>query len=119
MERIWTFILIIWSLLTIFFVVLSPWFFIILHIRITVISGKRARKLYKEKREDAAAVKIQRNLRRQLATRSYNGIRFSAVTLQSGLRAMAARSEFRSREQNKAATALQVNKWLSFPPLQR
>uniref|UniRef100_A0A2C9WMD3 Myosin motor domain-containing protein n=2 Tax=Manihot esculenta TaxID=3983 RepID=A0A2C9WMD3_MANES len=70
--------------------------------------GKRARKLYKEKREDAAAVKIQRNLRRQLATRSYNGIRFSAVTLQSGLRAMAARSEFRSREQNKAATALQA-----------
>ncbi|KAJ9188015.1 hypothetical protein P3X46_003416 [Hevea brasiliensis] len=70
--------------------------------------GKQTRQLYKEMTQEAAAVKIQRNLCRQLARRSYNEIKSSAVVLQTGLHSMAARSEFRFKEQNKAATAVQA-----------
>ena len=55
-----------------------------------------------------AAVKIQKNLRRQLARRAYTDIRISALVVQTGFRAMAARKDFRFREQTKAATVIQV-----------
>lgn len=59
-------------------------------------------------RKEAAAVKIQKNLRRQLARRTYVDMRSSALVLQTGLRAMAARKEFRFRECTNAATIVQV-----------
>lgn len=61
---------------------------------------------------EAAAVKIQKNLRRQLARRTYTRVKSSALVLQTGIRAMAARNEFRFREQTNAATVIQVITWL-------
>jgi myosin-5 len=73
-----------------------------------LLPGELARKLYELLKRDAAAVKIQRDLRRFLARKSYIGTKFSMLILQTGLRAMVARNEFRYRERKKAATIIQV-----------
>jgi myosin-5 len=56
----------------------------------------------------AAAVKIQRDLRRHLTRNAYIRIKLSTVVLQTGLRAMIAHNEFRYRERTKAAIVIQV-----------
>jgi len=75
---------------------------------ILFIAGKLACKLYENMRREAAAIKIQKNLRRYIARMSYKTLRQSAVILQTGFRAMSARNEFRFRKQTKAAIAIQV-----------
>ncbi|GAV61578.1 Myosin_head domain-containing protein/IQ domain-containing protein/Myosin_N domain-containing protein [Cephalotus follicularis] len=74
----------------------------------SVWRGKLARKLYKDMKREACAVKIQKHLRRQLARSSYTNAKASAVILQTGMRTMAARHEFRHREQTKAAVTIQA-----------
>lgn len=67
-----------------------------------------ARKLYEQLRREAAALKIQKNFRAYVAQRSYLTVRSSAMILQTGLRAMVARNEFRLRKRTKAAIIAQV-----------
>ena len=57
-------------------------------------------------RREAAAVKIQKNVRRHKARESYLLLQAAAVTLQTGLRAMSARKEFRF--ETKLAVYIQV-----------
>lgn len=59
-------------------------------------------------RREAAAVKIQKNIRRHEARKTFNKLRVSVLVLQTGLRAMAAHREFRFRKQTKAAIVIQV-----------
>lgn len=70
--------------------------------------GILARKLYEQLRQEAAALMIQKNFRRYIVLKSYSTVRSSAITLQTGLRAMTARNEFRFRKQTKAAIIVQV-----------
>lgn len=80
--------------------VLFPFFFCNL--------GTLARKLYECMRREASAVKIQKNVRRHKARVSYLQLQEAAITLQTGLRAMSARKEFRFRKETKAAVHIQV-----------
>lgn len=59
-------------------------------------------------REEAAAVCIQKNVRRWQAQKSYQKSRKSAIIIQSGARGMAARKEYRLRRQTKAGITIQV-----------
>lgn len=72
------------------------------------ILGNIARKISKDMKREEAAIKIQKNLRRQIAKKDYGKTKSSAVTLQSGVRTMVARHEFRYKLTNRAATVIQV-----------
>ncbi|XP_062087752.1 myosin-17-like [Humulus lupulus] len=71
--------------------------------------GKIACKLYQHLRQEAAALKIQKNFKQYRVTKSYLIHRSSAITLQAGLRAMTARNEFRFQKQTKAAVSIQAH----------
>ncbi|KAL5572417.1 hypothetical protein UlMin_022014 [Ulmus minor] len=73
------------------------------------LRGIYARKLYEELRQEAAAIKIQKNFRRYIGRTSYLSLLSSAITLQTGLRAMTARNEYRFRKQTKAAVLIQAH----------
>ena len=70
--------------------------------------GRLACKLYENMKREAAALKIQTNLRRHLARTTYTRLKFSVLVLQTGLRAMAACKVFRRRNQTKASIIIQV-----------
>lgn len=70
--------------------------------------GRLACKLYECMRREAAAVKIQKSLRCHFARKAYSELQSSAIALQTGMRAMSARNEFRFRKQTKAAIHIQV-----------
>ncbi|KAK6259985.1 hypothetical protein SCA6_014459 [Theobroma cacao] len=78
-----------------------------MHIQ-TAWRGKLARELYKDMKNEAAAVQIQKTFRRQVARRNYIDAKSSAIVLQTGLRAMVARNELRYKAQNKAAVIIQA-----------
>lgn len=59
-------------------------------------------------RREASSLRIQRELRMHFARKAYKEICFSAVSIQTGLRGMAARNELRFRRQTKAAIIIQV-----------
>jgi myosin V len=59
-------------------------------------------------RQQEAALRIQKKTRWFFAWKTYCQLRSSAITLQTGLRAMAARNEFNFRKQNKASIHIQV-----------
>lgn len=65
-------------------------------------------KLFDQLKKEAAAKKIQKHMRRYHARKRYRGLHVSVLVLQTGLRAMAARKEFRFRKQTKAAILIQV-----------
>lgn len=67
-----------------------------------------ARKRYEQLRREAAALNIEKNYKGYIARKSYLKARSSALILQTGLRAMKARDEFRFRKQTKAAIHIQV-----------
>jgi myosin-5 len=67
-----------------------------------------ARKLYEQLRREAAALKIEKNFKGYIDRKSYSKARSSAIILQTGLRSMKARDEFRFRKQTKAAIKIQV-----------
>jgi myosin-5 len=72
------------------------------------VRARLACKLHECLRREAAAIKIQKNIRCYFAWRTYSQLRLSAITLQTGLRTMAALKEFMFRKQNKATTHIQV-----------
>lgn len=71
-------------------------------------TAQLARKLYESMRREAASVCVQKNVRAHTARRNYTNLQASAMAIQTGLRAMAARNEFRYRRRTKAATLIQV-----------
>ncbi|XP_019463633.1 PREDICTED: myosin-17-like [Lupinus angustifolius] len=72
------------------------------------LRGLLSRKLYEQLRREAAAVKIAKNFKGYIVRKSYTTERLSAIILQTGLRAMKARDEFRFRKQTKAAIHIQA-----------
>lgn len=70
-------------------------------------------KLYDDMTRTAAAVKIQKNLRRHLARKAYNRLKSAVLILQTGLRTMEACNEFKYRKKIKAATLIQVYSYLA------
>lgn len=73
-----------------------------------VIVGELARRVYESLRREAASLRIQTNVRMHLSRKAYKELWSSAVSIQTGLRGMAARDELRFRRQNKAAIIIQV-----------
>lgn len=59
-------------------------------------------------RREAAALKIQRDLRRFLARKAYRELYSAAISVQAGMRGMVARNELCFRRQTKAAIIIQV-----------
>uniref|UniRef100_M8AY12 Uncharacterized protein n=1 Tax=Aegilops tauschii TaxID=37682 RepID=M8AY12_AEGTA len=72
------------------------------------VRARLACKLHGFLRQQAAVLKIQKNIRRYFARRTYSQLCLSAITLQTGLRTMAARNEFNSRNQDKASIHIQA-----------
>jgi len=70
--------------------------------------GRLSCKQYDNMRREAAAIKVQKNQRRHQARRSYKLQYASVLVVQTALRAMAARNEFRFKKQSKAAVTIQV-----------
>ena len=70
--------------------------------------GRLACKLYDHMRREAATIKVQKNQRRHQARRSYKLLNASVLVVQTALRAMAARNEFRFKKQSTAAVKIQV-----------
>lgn len=70
--------------------------------------GRLACKLYEHLRREAAARKIQKNVRRYEARKAYKELHVSALTLQTAIRAVAARKKFRFKKQTKASIIIQV-----------
>jgi len=59
-------------------------------------------------RRESAAIKIHKESRRYLAKKAYTHLRISVLAIQTGLRAMASRNEFRFRKQTRGAIMIQV-----------
>jgi len=72
------------------------------------ITARLACKQHEFLRQQAAALRIQKTTRWYFAWKTYCQLRLSAVTLQAGVRAMAARNEFNFRKRNKASVRIQV-----------
>lgn len=73
------------------------------------IVGRLSCKLFENLRREAAAVKIQKNGRRYYSRKTYKKLHVAALAVQTGLRSMSARKQFRFRKQTKAATVVQVH----------
>ena len=81
----------------------------VVHIlRFFLITARLACKQHEFLRQEAAALRIQKTTRWYFAWKTYCQLRLSAVTLQAGVRAMAARNEFNFRKRNKASVGIQV-----------
>ena len=63
---------------------------------------------YEQLRREASALRIQTKFRQHVARKAYLAVRLSAITLQTGLRTMTARNEFRLKKRTKAAIHIQV-----------
>lgn len=71
-------------------------------------AAQLARKLYECMRKEAASIRIQKHVRAHTDRKSYTKLVASAIVIQTGLRAMAARNEYRYRRRTKATTSIQV-----------
>lgn len=71
-------------------------------------TGKLARKLYEQIRQEAASIRIQKRLRAHKARISYTKLQAAAVAIQTGLRTMAAQNDHQNRRRTKAAKIIQV-----------
>jgi len=78
-----------------------------------LISAKLARELYDDMRREAASIRIQKHVRAHRARVDYASLQASAIVIQSGLRALAARNEYRYRRRTKASTKIQVKTTLT------
>lgn len=63
-------------------------------------------------RREAASIRIQKHVRAHRARMHYTSLQASAIVIQSGLRALAARNEYRYRRRTKASIRIQVKKYL-------
>lgn len=70
--------------------------------------GRLACKLFDHLRKEAAAVKIQKNIRRYESRKAYKELNVSVLILQTAIRAAAARKKFRFKKQTKASVIIQV-----------
>ncbi|KAM7494439.1 hypothetical protein LguiB_029048 [Lonicera macranthoides] len=70
--------------------------------------GSLASKHFAGMKREAAAIKIEKNVRRYQFWKAYRKLWASMIVLQTGLRAMDARKKFRFRKQTKAATIIQA-----------
>lgn len=73
-----------------------------------VKTGQLARNLFECKRREAASLMIQKYARMFIARRDYRILWASAVSIQTPMRRMAARNEFKYRKETKAAILIQV-----------
>ena len=71
-------------------------------------AGQFARHVYENMRREAASLRIQRDLRMYLARKAFKDLCYSAISIQTGMRGMAARDELRFRRQTRAAVMIQV-----------
>lgn len=71
-------------------------------------SGELARQVYESMRREASCLQIQKDLRMHLARKAYKELCCSAVSIQTGMRGMAARNQLRFRRQTRAAIIIQV-----------
>lgn len=72
------------------------------------VAGELTRQVYDGMRREASCLKIQRDLRMHLARKAYKELCSSVVSIQTGLRGMAARDLLRFRRQTRAAIVIQV-----------
>ena len=78
-----------------------------------VIEGQNARQIYEKMRRQAAALRIQAYYRMHHARKAYIAVSFASISLQAGIRGMAARKELLFRRQTRTAIVIQVNEPLS------
>lgn len=78
-------------------------------LKILILKGENARKIYKDLRREAASLKLQTYYRMYYAQKNYNQLVSSAIAVQSGLRGMVARKELLFRRQRKASIIIQVS----------
>ena len=72
--------------------------------------GELTRHVYESMRREVASLRIQKYLRMHLASKAFRGeICSSALCIQTGMRAMAARNELRRRWETRAAIVIQVS----------
>lgn len=71
-------------------------------------AARLAKKLFEHMRRDAASIRIQKHMRTHSARKAYLEVYESAIVIQTGLRAMAARNEHRFRRETKASIIIQV-----------
>lgn len=79
-------------------------------------SGQLAQQVYENMRREAASLRIQRCMRMYIARNAYTELCCSAISIQSGMRGMAARDDLRFRRQTKAAIVIQVRLLLGSSP---
>lgn len=72
-------------------------------------AARLARKLYEYMRREDASIRIQKYTRSHTARKTYTKLRTATIVLQTGLRVMAARNEYRHRRRTKAAIIIQVH----------
>ncbi|KAK1307642.1 hypothetical protein QJS10_CPA09g01892 [Acorus calamus] len=65
------------------------------------------RQIYESLRREAACLRIQKNLRMCVARKTYKELLASSITIQSGLRGMAARKDLLLKRQTRAAIIIQ------------
>lgn len=73
-------------------------------------AAQLARRLYDFMRKEAASIRIQKHERAHAARKSYTKLKAAVIVIQTGMRAMEARNDYRQRRRNKAATTIQVKK---------
>ena len=73
-----------------------------------LIVGQLARHVYEGMRQEASSLKIQKNFRMHIAQMAYKKLYASAISIQTGMRGMVARSELRFRRETRAAIVIQV-----------
>lgn len=79
-----------------------------------LITGQLARQVYEGLRKEASSLMIQKYSRMHIARKAYNELYNSAISIQTGMRGMAARSELRFRKQTRAAIVIQVENILIY-----
>lgn len=73
-----------------------------------LITGQLARQVYEGLRQEASSLIIQRFFRMHIARKTYKELYSSALSIQTGMRGMAARCELHFRKQTSAAIVIQV-----------
>ena len=73
-----------------------------------LITGQLARQVYDGLRREASSLMIQKYIRMHVARKAYKELYRAAVSIQTGMRGMAARCELHFKKQTRAAIVIQV-----------
>lgn len=80
-----------------------------------LIAGQLARQVFEGMRREASSLLIQRCFRMHIDRKAYKELYASAVSIQTGMRAMAARCDLHFRRRTEATIVIQVgNIWRSY-----